>query len=250
MIWQRKTMNTLPLSFLFILVTLLCGCAPVCSGKHRSFFGGNGPGFHRRKFAGKATKASRYSHLPLRSGDIIFIAIPNPLFRHVANATHCPATHVGIVFDDPVKGWVVAESAVPISKITSLEKFIARSNDGWCVIRRLKSGITESEVRRLRAECDARMGVVYHPGFRYESRRLFCSKFVYDVYRNALGISVGKIETFSALLSRVPNASLAFWKCWFFGRIPWNRLTVTPASQFESDLLETVWESNAQGRVA
>jgi hypothetical protein len=241
----KKCMNTLPLSFLFILATLLFGCVPVCSSKRRLFRGGTGRILRPPSPANDAAQNAPGPKPPVRSGDIIFIAIPNPLFRHVADATGCPANHVGIVFDDPSRGWVVAESAVPISKTTPLEKFIARSNNGWCVIRRLKSGVKESQVQTLRAECDARMGVVYHPGFRYESRRLFCSKFVYDVCWNALGVSVGKIETFSALLSHTPTAGLTFWKCWFFGRIPWNRLTVTPASQFESDLLETVWQSNA-----
>lgn len=237
--------NQLPLSFVFMLAILLCGCAPLCSSKRNAA--------SRRlpiarppltnPNAGLSKDNTLRTHAGLRSGDIIFIAIPNPLFSHVSAATGCPATHVGIVFNDPAKGWVVAESAVPLSKITPLDKFIARSADGWCVIRRLKLGLTDAQVRALRTECDARMGVLYHPGFRYESDRLFCSKFVYDVYESALGIHVGELETFSELLHRRPESSLTFWKVWFFGRIPWNRITVTPASQFESARLKTVWQS-------
>ena len=178
--------------------------------------------------------------IPVRSGDIIFIAIPNCLFNKVSKVTQCPANHVGIIFDDPDRGWVVAESAVPLSRYTSLEKFIARSDNGWFTIRRLKTGLTESQAEQLRAQCNARMGIVYHTGFRYESHRMFCSKFVYDVYLGAVGVKIGELETFSHLLDRNPEAGLTFWRVWFFGRIPWSRLTITPASQFESSLLETV----------
>ena len=180
------------------------------------------------------------AQIAVHSGDIIFISIPRNPFKKVAEATRCQANHVGIVFHDPARGWLVAESAVPLSRYTTLEKFIARSDKGWHAIRRLKTGLTKSQVQQLRAECNARMGIIYHTGFRYESRRMFCSKFVYDVFQSALGIRIGELETFSHLLERNPEAGLLFWRVWFFGKIPWTRLTVTPASQFESGLLKTI----------
>ncbi|EJA7649045.1 TPA: YiiX/YebB-like N1pC/P60 family cysteine hydrolase, partial [Escherichia coli] len=57
-----------------------------------------------------------------------------------------------------------------------------------------------------------------------------CSKFVFDIYKEALCIPVGEIETFGELLNSNPNAKLTFWKFWFLGSIPWERKTVTPAS--------------------
>ena len=38
--------------------------------------------------------------LPLKSGDIVFVARPSPLYRRVARATGSRASHVGIVFED------------------------------------------------------------------------------------------------------------------------------------------------------
>ncbi|MDD5351036.1 MAG: YebB family permuted papain-like enzyme [Chthoniobacteraceae bacterium] len=234
------------LPFAIILSILLCGCAPLCSSKRQRAQRVR-PASQTQLGTGFAKDAPA-ARIPVRPGDIIFISVPNYLFRKVSTATLCPANHVGIVFHDPKRGWLVAESAVPVSRYTPLEKFIARSHGGWCEIRRLKAGITEAQVEALRAECDARMGVVYHTGFRYESRRQFCSKFVYDVYQSALGIQVGELETFSHLLDRNPEAGLGFWRVWFFGQIPWSRLTVTPASQFESGLLKTVWRNRTGHR--
>jgi len=217
-----------------MIAIILFGCAPWCSSE------GSEPCTETPQ---PGDDESHPLELPVQAGDIIFIAVPNYLFRQVSLATQCPSNHVGIVFHDPVKGWLVAESAVPLSRYTPLSKFIARSKDGWCVLRRDRNGLNECQVTALRAQCDARMGIFYNAGFGYESKGLFCSKFVHDVYLSALGTEIGEMETFSHLLARNPRAGLTFWRAWFFGRIPWNRLTVTPASQFESPLLVTAWES-------
>ena len=197
-----------------------------------------------------STPARDRRDLHLREGDVIFSRIPNPLYRHVAAATGSTTSHVGILFRNPNGDWVVAESGVPLVRYVSLDNFIARSEDGWHVVRRLRMPPEPCHVQALRAECDRHMGTLYHTGFRYESRRMFCSKFVHEVFRCALGVEIGELQTFAQLLDQRPKTALTFWRFWFFGRIPWARVTVTPASQFESPRLETVWESRASAQHA
>lgn len=179
----------------------------------------------------------------LESGDVLFTSIPNVLYRRVAQATGSKTSHVGIAFHDPDAGWMIAESAVPTVRYSAIANFISRSDNGWLVVRRIRGGLTSSQVASLRHQCNVRMGRLYHPGFRYESSRQFCSKFVYETYLAALGVEIGTLESFQKLLNRLPDTPLLFWRLWFFGRIPWARRTVTPASQLASDRLETVWES-------
>ena len=179
--------------------------------------------------------------MQLRSGDIVFLSIPNVLYRCVAAATESEASHVGIAFEDKAKGWLVAESTIPVVRYTPLADYLAKSDRGWVVVRRLKVGVTEEQVRALRQACDQHLGKLYHQGFRYASRRQFCSKMVYDVYLSALGVEIGEIETFADLLARNPAGSKTFWRLWFFGIIPWRRQTVTPASLLRSETLETVF---------
>jgi hypothetical protein len=62
------------------------------------------------------------------------------------------------------------------------------------------------------------------------------------VLAEATGVTLGEVETFGALLARNPDASLAFWRFWFFGRIPWDRQTVTPASLYRSDRLHPIFD--------
>lgn len=177
----------------------------------------------------------------LKSGDILFTSIPNFLYRRVARATGSPTSHVGIAFHDSQVGWLVAESGVPVVRYTPLARFVARTDQDWLVIRRLPGALAPDQVARLRQACDARMGKLYHLGFHYASSRQFCSKFVYETYLAALGIEIGQIESFRTLLTSHPDTPLWFWRLWFLGRIPWTRLTVTPASQLRSSKLETVW---------
>lgn len=88
------------------------------------------------------------------------------------------------------------------------------------------------------------MGKPYHLGFHSLSSRQFCSKFAYETYLNALDVEIGTLESFKTLLTSQPETPLWFWRLWFMGRIPWSRITVTPASQLRSERLEAVWESN------
>lgn len=180
----------------------------------------------------------------LKEGDVVFIATANALYRRVARDTNSLASHVGILFADGNGGWEVAESTFPVAKYTPLNEFLDRSDNGWFCIRRLKDEIKAEQIVALRAQCDQRMGIPYHAGFNYESRKLFCSKLVYEVFRDVLGIEVGELETFRELLSKKQDPSLFFWRLWFFGFIPWQRLTVTPASQMISKRLLTVSEND------
>jgi len=84
--------------------------------------------------------------------------------------------------------------------------------------------------------------VFYDTGFDLNSRGQYCSRFVREVLAEATGVTLGEVETFGALLARNPDASLAFWRFWFFGRIPWDRQTVTPASLYRSDRLRPIFD--------
>ena len=64
-----------------------------------------------------------------------------------------------------------------------------------------------------------------------------------DIYREALDIHVGSVETFGQLLKNNPEAGLRFWRFWFLGFIPWERKTVTPASIWQHPALERIYDS-------
>lgn len=175
----------------------------------------------------------------LKEGDVIFISIGVYPFTQVAHGTGSWCSHVGFVVKE--KGqWFVLESAVPFVRKTPLRKFIKRTNGYDLSIRRLPRELSNDEITELKNAAEKRMGKLYHTGFNYDSSRQFCSKFVYQVYKDALGIELGEIQTLEALLEDNPQANMSFWKTWYFGFIPWQRRTITPHSQLIDPQLVTV----------
>ena len=186
----------------------------------------------------------------LREGDIIFICFKHALYRRIAETSGSWESHVGILFRDSAGGWLVAASTIPVSKTTSLQRFVGHSENGRFLVRRLRGGLPQDAVKRLRAASDHRMGAMYDTGFRYDSPRQYCSKFVFDCYLEATGQRVGKVETFREMLAENPGAPVKFWRRWFFGRIPWERRCVTTTSQLHAENMVTVFDSEIPASAA
>ncbi|MEQ5227085.1 YebB family permuted papain-like enzyme [Proteus cibi] len=180
----------------------------------------------------------------LEVGDIVFTCIGTSLFRQISSASLCWSNHVGIIIGHNGEDYLVAESRVPLSTTTTLTRFINRSAGKRYAIRRLSTQLSNEQKNALVAQVPERLNKLYHTGFKYDSSRQFCSKFVFDIYQSALSIRVGEIETFQELLSKNPNAKLQFWKLWFIGQIPWERTTVTPASLWQHPHLSLVYQSH------
>jgi len=179
-------------------------------------------------------------------GDIVFIRSKPLPFRKVAEATNSWANHVGIIIDIAGKDPLVAESTFPFSKATPLSRFIARSAERRIDVRRLYKPLNQDQEQKVREAAQKRFGIFYDTGFSILSRRQFCSRFVREVLLESTSNSVGKVEDFKSLLSRNPKTGLAFWHVWYFGRIPWQRQTVTPASLLESPLLIPLLEGKVE----
>jgi hypothetical protein len=178
-------------------------------------------------------------------GDIVFTRIGGPIFTNVAVTTLSWTSHVGIIVDFKDGDWIVAESGIPFVRKTPLRKFLDRSQDQRFSIRRLRTPPNADQKRAMLIFANSQLGKLYSLGFDLESSSTFCSKFVHDDVYVCTQQSVGEVETFDHLLHRNPNAPLWFWKAWFFGRIPWTRTTITPASELESPLLQVVAQNPA-----
>lgn len=186
----------------------------------------------------------------LKNGDLVFLSIDKFLFRQVAKATLSWTNHVGIAFQGK-RGWLVYESTFPFSKVTSLCDYMDRSLPGMVGVKRL-ADLSEDESKLIRKEAKARLGILYHQGFDYDSSRQFCSKFVYDVFASLRRQEIGHKQTFADLFrnaeEKMSRSSFedtkSFFDWWFaiLGGIPYDRTTVTPASQWEDPDLESVIE--------
>ncbi len=176
-------------------------------------------------------------------GDLVFIRVPTPFFMQVADATGTWTNHVGVVIDE---AGTVAESRFPLSGATTLKRFVGRSSRGRVAVMRLRRPLAPTERGRIAASARRRMGIVYDTGFNLHSRRQFCSRYAREVMAEATGEELGTIECLADLLRTRPEAPLWFWRLWYFGRIPWDRRTVTPASLLHSPALKTVFDGHAR----
>jgi len=199
---------------------------------------GGGPLIGSAKIADQTYARVEASHPQI--GDIVFTRVGGPLFGYVATTTLSWTSHVGIIVSQHDGDWIVAESGVPRVRKTPLRKFLDRSLDQQFAIMRLRQEPSESQKAVMLSYADTQLGKFYHFGFDLSSQRTFCSKFVHDVVADSTGQQLGQVETFDHLLHRNPNAPLWFWRTWFFGFIPWNRTTITPASELVSPLLRPV----------
>lgn len=181
----------------------------------------------------------------LRVGDLVFIRVSALPFRRVASATGSWTNHVGIVIDVSGPEPVIGESTFPVSRATSLSRFVHRSEAGRVGVARLNVPLTSGQQRAVLQAAKSRMGVMYDTGFDLHSKRQFCSRYVREVVAEATGTRLGEVEDFSTLLMRNPDTELGFWKVWYFGRIPWQRQTVTPASVLQSRDLHAVFDGYA-----
>jgi hypothetical protein len=182
----------------------------------------------------------------LEVGDVVFIRIPKPPFTKVATTTSSWTNHVGIVTDVSGAEPVISESRVPVSGATTWTKFVKRSDAGRVAITRLPVPLNAQQQMKLKQAVAARQGIWYDTGFDLHSNRQFCSRYVREVLQDAADVELGEVENFSTLLQRNPQADRRFWKTWYFGEIPWQRETVTPASLLRDGRMRVVFDGHAR----
>ena len=178
----------------------------------------------------------------LQVGDVVFIRIPHAPFTKVADATSSWTNHVGIVAEVSAQKVVVAESRVPVSGMTQFADFLARSELGRVAVLRLHTPLDARQQAKLKAAVAARSGILYDTGFDLNSKRQFCSRYVREVMQEATGVALGEVEDFATLLKNNPQADQRFWRAWYFGNIPWQRLTVTPASLLKDGRMHAIYD--------
>lgn len=186
----------------------------------------------------------------LMVGDLVFIRIPFQPFTQVADATDSWTNHVGVVVDTSGPEPIIGESRFPLSGFTTLSRFAARSEARHVAVRRMAEPLSAAQRSRVQAAARRRVGILYDTGFNLHSKRQFCSRYVREVMAEAAHVELGEVESFQTLLARNPRINMKFWKLWYFGRIPWARETVSPASLLRSSSLRTVFEGQVGAGVS
>lgn len=196
------------------------------------------------------------AHLPaqivrqVQVGDLVFIREPYLIPREIARAGGSWSNHVGIVVDTSGTEPMIAESRIPRVRLTSLTSFVHRSEAGYVAVMRLKQPLSIYQQGLVASAARKRVGKWYDLGFDLHSSRQFCSKLVYESLVEAVGYPVARTNTLGDLRDRNPDLPTGLWKLWFLGRVPWQRVTLTPAALYHSEAFNPLYDSTSHAAAA
>ncbi len=190
----------------------------------------------------KAKNAAAFSSL-LKSGDIIFQTSRSTQSKAVQLATRSEYSHMGIVYikNDEV---FVYEAVQPV-KLTPLMQWIKRGEKQKFVVKRLKNAdkvLTSANLAKMQQVGEKYLGKDYDLFFEWSDKRIYCSELVWKIYKEALDIEVGKVQTLKDfdLSNVVVKAKL---KERYGDSIPLEEPVISPEIMFDSDKLKTVFKN-------
>ena len=178
----------------------------------------------------------------LREGDIIFHESRSDQATAIKLATRSRYTHVGILIMH--RGKIKVLEAVQPVKISTLGGFIGRSEGGHFVIKRLRDHdryLTPPVVEKMRKLGASYLGKDYDYYFEWNDRRIYCTELVWKLYKQAAGIEVGMLQRLGDFDISHPHVKKLMTRR-YGTRVPLGEPVISPASMFESPLLQTVYE--------
>lgn len=177
---------------------------------------------------------------PFNSGDLIFQSSNSAQSRAIQIATSSEYSHMGIVYNTP-EGTYVYEAVQPV-KLTPIADWIDRGDEDRFVVRRLKNAgnvLTYEALRKLKEEGEKHIGKNYDIYFEWSDDRMYCSELIWKMYRNALGVEIGKPRPLREFNLEDPLVLLTM-KERYGDDIPYDEPMISPGAMFGSELLETV----------
>ena len=179
----------------------------------------------------------------LKDGDIIFQTSQSAQSKAIQDATHSKYSHCGIIYQEKSK-YYVFEAVQPV-KITPLEHWIARGENGHFVIKRLKNAeqiLTAKMLQKMKHEGEKFKGKKYDIKFEWDDNKIYCSELIWKVYQRSTGIELcklGKLKDFDFSKPTVKQ----ILKNRFDNKINLEEPVISPVAIFNSELLITVKEN-------
>ncbi len=185
-----------------------------------------------------AVSAAKEKPYVIREGDVVFSSSKEGQGNAVIIATRSPYSHCGIVFQHEGK-MMVLEAVQPVG-VVSLQTFMARSDAGTFMARRLKTPIAQEKYQAARVWAMGQIGKNYDGRFLWDDKNLYCSELVWKVYQHA-GVELCKPRFFKDYALDHPEVRALIRER--FGSeqaMPKNERIVAPSDLATSELLEEV----------
>ena len=107
------------------------------------------------------------------------------------------------------------------------------------VIKRLKNAeaiLTPENLNKMKTVGDRFKGKDYDIYFEWSDDKIYCSELVWKIYKEALDIEIGNLETLKDFNLKDPIVKEKLHER-YGDKIPLNELVISPAAMFESDKL-------------
>jgi len=177
-----------------------------------------------------------------QNGDIIFQTSRSSQSVAIQRATKSKYSHVGIVYIKNGQPFVF-EAIEPV-KLTPFADWVARGDGGLYVVKRLsnaKERLTSEALERMLEVGKTFEGRHYDLYFEWSDDRIYCSELVWKIYKRALNLEVGELQTMEEFDFSDPLVQAKVRER-FGESLPKNETVISPAAIFASDLLVTVYE--------
>ncbi|MCA1761755.1 MAG: YiiX family permuted papain-like enzyme [Cryomorphaceae bacterium] len=193
--------------------------------------------------AGDAEKERIAPREAFQNGDIIFQTSTSSQSKAIQLATESKYSHIGIVYENDGE-YFVYEAVQPV-KLTPLQAWINRGEDGHFVVKRLKNAkelLTADVLSRMKEVGEQYRGKDYDIYFEWSDEKIYCSELVWKIYKDAVGIEIGNLEALAAFDLSDPRVKTKMEER-YGENIPLDEKVISPAAMFHADQLITVYEN-------
>ncbi len=178
-----------------------------------------------------------------QNGDIIFQTSKSAQSKAIQLATGSKYSHMGIIYRQGNE-FFVYEAVQPV-KLTPLKDWINRGVDRHYVVKRIKNAstlLTPQVLSKMKKIGEKFASKNYDLYFEWSDARIYCSELVWKIYKEALGIEIGKLEKLGDF--NLTNKTVKQKLTERYGKnIPLTEFVISPATMFNSDQLVTVFEN-------
>lgn len=176
----------------------------------------------------------------IHNGDIVFQSTESAQCNAVRLATHSQFSHCGIAFIE--NNTVMIYEAVQPVKKTPLKKWLTHGNNNYYEIKRLKKAdslLTEQIIENMKKYATTLIGKDYDIYFEWSDEKIYCSEYVWKIYKNVTGIEVGTLQKLKNFDLSSPQVKQIL-KERYGNTIPFNETVISPEDIYKSPLLESV----------
>lgn len=176
-------------------------------------------------------------------GDIIFQISKSNQSKAIQIATGSKYSHMGLIYKKDDK-YFVYEAVQPV-KLTALNDWINRGENAHYVVKRIKNAediLTSKSVKKMKQIGKKYFGKDYDLYFEWSDSRIYCSELVWKIYKEALGLEIGKLQKLGDFDLSEPIVKQKLVER-YGDNIPKTEIVISPAAMFESDQIITVYEN-------